>query len=226
MNKENVLYGLIALLAGLILGYVGSNYLNEKYRPVTRATTGSPSSSLPATQAGAASGAQTDFTEVIQTARNEPANFDAQMSAGGMYREIRRFEQALEFYRRAVEAKPTNVEALTKLGDTLFDLQRYAEAEDPYRRALQQSPQNVMVRMDLGLTYFLRQPRDLDRAISEFRGALEIDPRHEKTLQNLTAAQIEKGDVTGARASLRQLIAVNPSNAGIESFQQKLRPVE
>lgn len=227
MKNETILYGLIGLLMGVIIGYVGSNYLNEQYRPAASspgqragATQGAPAAA--ADGAGSGTGPQSDVADMIQKARNEPTNFEAQMGAGGMFREIQRFEQALEFYQRATTARPTDVEALTRLGDTLFDLQRYAEAEVPYRRALEQSPRDVIVRMDLGLTYFLRQPRNLDAAIREFQEALRIDPRHEKTLQNLTAAQIEKGDLAAAKESLRQLISVNPNNAGVSTFEQKL----
>lgn len=224
MRNENILYGLIGLLVGLIVGYIGSNYLNEQYRPAPSAPGqgGGAARSAGTGNAGAGSGPQSDIADLIQKARNEPDNFEAQMGAGGMFREIQRFEQALEFYQRATAVRPTDVEALTRLGDTLFDLQRYTEAEVPYRRALEQSPRNVIVRMDLGLTYFLRQPRNLDAAIREFEEALRIDPRHEKTLQNLTAAQIEKGDLSGAKASLRQLVSVNPNNPGVGAFQQKL----
>ena len=34
MNKPNYLYGIIGLLAGLIVGYIGANYINNTNRPV------------------------------------------------------------------------------------------------------------------------------------------------------------------------------------------------
>src|SRR5215475_14816787 len=40
MNKPNYLYGIIGLLAGLIIGYIGTNYINQTYRPA--ATAGDP----------------------------------------------------------------------------------------------------------------------------------------------------------------------------------------
>lgn len=144
------------------------------------------------------------------------------MRAGGAFREIRRFEPALDFYRNAVKAKADSSEAWTRLGDTLFDLQRFEEAAEPYSRSLEIDPRNATVRMDLGLCWFLRTPRDLDRAIAEFRGALEIDARHEKSLQNLTAALIEKGDLSTARQILDRLSSVNPSNPSISAFRAKL----
>jgi hypothetical protein len=40
MNKPSYLYGIIGLLAGLIIGYIGTNYINQTYRPA--ATAGGP----------------------------------------------------------------------------------------------------------------------------------------------------------------------------------------
>jgi len=37
MNKPNYLYGIIGLLAGLIIGYIGTNYINQTYRPAATA---------------------------------------------------------------------------------------------------------------------------------------------------------------------------------------------
>lgn len=229
MKKENALYAIIGLLAGMVIGYIGTNYLNQTNAPAAnRVTAAQNTGNMPADHppagggSGEASGGQGDVMAVIQTARNEPNNFAAQMQAGGMFREIKRYEQALEFYQRAVKANPRDFEAHARLGDTYFDLQRYQEAEGPYRQALQIQPQNVTVRMDLGLTFFLRQPRNLDQAIAEFRQGLRVDARHEKTLQNLTAALIEKGDLAAARQTLQQLAAVNPDNPSLATFRSKL----
>lgn len=219
MKKENLLFGVIAILGGTIVGYIGTDYLNRSNIP--QKTVNRPADSADTQVLGEQTG-NSDLTAVIEEARKDPRNYDAQMKAGELFREIRRFEQALTFYQNAVTARPTDAEANIRLGDTLFDLQRFEEAAGPYERALQISPQNATVRMDLGLTWFLRTPRDLDRAISEFRTALTIDPRHEKTLQNLAAALIEKGDKSGAGSIVAQLAAVNPGNASLNGFRSKI----
>ncbi|MFZ4793586.1 MAG: tetratricopeptide repeat protein [Blastocatellia bacterium] len=227
MKKENVLLGVIGILAGLIIGYIGTDYLNKSNNTKLPAADGKSRASAsqePADPSGAGNsgGAGPDIMAAIETARKEPNNFEAQMKAGGMFREIRRFEQALPFYQNAVKANPQDVEAQAKLGDTLFDLQQFEDAATSYQSALQLQPRNATVRMDLGLTWFLRTPRDLDKAIAEFRSALSIDPRHEKALQNLTAAYLEKGDKTAARQTIDQLAGVNPGNQSIDAFKSKL----
>lgn len=48
MNKPNYLYGIIGLLAGLIIGYIGTNYINSTNRPAaTVGDTAATSTALP-----------------------------------------------------------------------------------------------------------------------------------------------------------------------------------
>ena len=160
---------------------------------------------------------------VIQQARSEPANFDVQMKAADLFIQINRKDGALEFYERAAKIKPNDFDLLVRLGDTTFDLQRYEEAAKWYEQALKLKSDDATVRMDLGLTYYLRSPRDLDRAIEIYRVALKSAPRHEKVLHNLTQALIDKGDKPAAAATLKQLEQVNPGNPAIAQFRSRIQ---
>jgi len=230
MNKQSYLYGIIGLLAGLIVGYIGTNYINQTYGPPLTANDASASSNnLPpdhppagAAQGAAGSGPQTDVLAAIEQARNEPANVEAQMKAADLFKQINRHEGALEFYERAFKAEPNDFKILVALGDTNFDLRRYEEAEKWYQFALKQNPNDATVRMDLGLSFYLRSPRDLDKAIAAYRDALKIDPRHEKTLQNLTQALIDRGAKASAGETLKRLEEVNPGNPSIAQFRSQL----
>lgn len=223
---------IIGLLAGLIIGYVGTNYINGD-APSSRTNTATNASALPPdhpptsgdpnTSAGdSAGGAQGEVMAVIGQARNDPSNFDAQMKAADMFLQINRKDGAIEFYERAAKIKPGDFDMLVKLGNTTFDLQRFEDAAKWYEQALKIKA-DTTVRMDLGLTYYLRSPRDLDRAIENFRAALKSDPRHEKTLQNLTRALIDKGEKSAAAESLKQLEQVNSNNPAIPDLRSRLQ---
>jgi tetratricopeptide (TPR) repeat protein len=224
MSRENILIGIIGLLGGVIIGYIGTNYINRTHTVTAPATEtrsgGAPAGHPPA--AGSSGDQQADVMAAIDMARRDPSNFEAQIEAAGLFRQIDRHEQALEFYDRAYKIKPKDFDLLVKLGDTNFDLKRYEEAERWYQAALKINAKDPTVRMDLGLTFHLRQPSDLNRAIAEYRKALGYDPRHEKTLQNLTAALIDKGDKAAARDSLKQLEEINPANQTIATFRDRL----
>jgi tetratricopeptide (TPR) repeat protein len=232
MSRENILIGIIGVLAGVIIGYIGTNHINRSNSvnsgnsansaPVRSESGGAPANHPPADSASG--GGQADVMAAIELAKKEPSNFDAQIEAAGLFRQIDRHEGALEYYTRAYKIKPKDYNLLVKLGDTNFDLERYEEAERWYQSALKIDPKDPTVRMDLGLTYHLRQQgRDLEKAIAEYRQALSYDPRHEKTLQNLTAALIDKGDKEAARDTIKKLEEVNPANAAIAQFRDRLK---
>jgi tetratricopeptide (TPR) repeat protein len=151
-------------------------------------------------------------TEAIEKARLEPRNYEAQMTAADLYYQIQRFDEAAKFYEAAIKLKPAEAEPLIKAGNAYFDAEKYEQAEKWYLLALVKEPKNINVRTDLGLTFFLRSPRDIDRAIKEYKTSLSIDPNHEVTLQNLAQAYKELGDTTNYNKTIETLRAVNPNN--------------
>ena len=232
MNKDNILFGIIGLLAGVIIGYLVTSSINRSVPIAAPAgqsgVAANPSVELPPDHpptggdGAAAGGMQGEVAAAIDRAKNEPNDFAAQMKAAGLYYQIKRYEPALEFYERAQKIKPNDFDTLTSLGNVTFDLKRYPEAARWYEQALKLRPNDANVRTDLGLTYFLREPRDLDRAISTYRASLGYDPRHEKTLQNLITALLEKGDAAAARGFLARLEQVNPNNEALAQFRARL----
>lgn len=232
VNKDNVLYGIIGLLAGLIIGYIGTNSINRAAPASAAAVPSSGTNAAPSelppdhppTGNDKASGAgmQGEVLATIDKARTSPEDFDAQMKAASLYYQIKRFDKAFELFQRAQKLKPNDFEALSSLGNVSFDLKRFADAASWYERALKVRPDDVNIRTDLGLTYYLREPRDLDRAITTYRASLRYAPRHEQTLQNLITALLDKGDTVTARGFLRQLEEVNANNAALAQFRAKL----
>lgn len=242
MDKKKFLYGVIGLLIGTGVGYWATDSLNRNFVGATQAERGvTNSAELPpdhpptgeagrAAQAAAGSGsaastdsgAQADVAAVIQQARNEPTNFDAQMKAGNLFSQIKRYDQAAEFYEKARQIKPQEHVVLVALGNANFDLQLYPAAERWYKEALKIKPDDVDARTDLGLSYYLREPKELDKAIAEYRTSLGYNPRHEQSLQNLITALLAKGDKAAARSYLQPLEQVNPNNQALAQFRTQL----
>ena len=232
MKKDNLLYGIVGLLIGAIVGFMFANSVN---RPGYNAAT-LPANSVAAVPGsnpalppdhppiGTSSGSTTggsipQVTEAIEKAKSEPQNFEAQMTAADLYYQIQRFDEAAAHYEAANKLKPGEVEPMIKLGNALFDAERYADAEKWYLMALEKTPKDITVRTDLGLTFFLREPRDLERAITEFKAALAIDPKHEITLQNLALAYREKGDEANLKKTIAEIKAINPNNAALPRLE-------
>jgi tetratricopeptide (TPR) repeat protein len=220
MKQENILYGIIGLLLGVIVGFFGANYLNHTAPAPSAVPTGAPNAPFAQGQQAPGGAMLPQVGAALDKAKSEPDNFDAQKQAGMMYYKIRNLDEATRYLTQANRINPEDRETLVTLGNISFDGDKYPDAEKFYTAALEQKPDDPDVRTDLGLSFFLRQPRDIDRAISEYRKALQYDPKHELTLQNLCAALKEKGDKEALAVAVKQLEAVNPQNAALPKLKQ------
>lgn len=244
MNKENALFGIIGVLAGLIIGFMATNYINQKgYEQIAAAPAGSPQTAAPSAgnqpqidqkvvrEQAQKGGMQPQIQQTLDLAKNEPSNFEAQMAAGEMYYKIQRFEEAAGFFDKAAQLKPDDTAALSKAGHAFYDAAaikmesggdgtvNFQTAEKFYARVLAKTPADFNVRTDMGLTFLYRQPKDIERAVAEFRKSLETNPNHEITLQVLCGALKEKGDITGAQEILTRLEKVNPNNPNLAKLR-------
>ena len=226
MSRENILFAVV----GLLLGYVIAFHLVFHFNQREPAAQGRLASS-----AGAAGGAAVPTNDVkdrqrlasaaesaAQAAREAPKDFDAQMRAGNAALEAGDSEGAIDFLTRAVELRPDASDAVVRLGHAYFEAKRYETAERWYSEALKKKPDDVDVRSDLGLTFFLREPPETERALAEFRRALEYDPQHVPTLHNLTLVQMKTGDLTGAETSLARLEKLDPEGNNVPLLRREL----
>lgn len=223
--KKNLLFGAAGLLIGLTVGFFYANHLN---RSQLDSANGPAQPTLAQESQNIASGANVpnvlvkeqpnrggmmpDITRTLETADNEPENFNAQISAGELYFKIKDFAKAGQFYDRAYALTPKNYDQLVSLGNRYFDIGRFERAGELYQLALSQNPKDVGVRTDLGVTFVERSKPDLDRAILEFQKALETDPAHEPTLYNLGIAYYKKGQTEESRKMLKRLKTGNPES--------------
>lgn len=226
MSKENVLFCIVGLLAGLIIGFMFANSVNQ----------GSPAAMMPAAQSGslpaghpdipggAQGGMQAEVQAGIDKAKAEPQNFEAQMKAAELYYQIQRYDNALEYLKNANKLQPDKYEVIVQLGNTNFDAEHYEEAEKWYTAALEKK-EDVNVRTDLGLTFVFRPTPDYERAIKEFKRSLSTDPNHVQTLQNLTVVYTKKNDAAAANATLQQLEAIDAANPAIAKLRTDISAI-
>lgn len=231
MNKENILYSIIGVLLGFIIGFLFATSAHQR-NLTTRPTPTADASGVQSSEAEQASmppnavadeGAMTqELQSVIQKAKSNPNDFDAQVEAGQRLFENRQYDEAIKLLLRANQLRPDSYEAITSLGNTYFDAGYYESAEKWYSTALGKKPGDVNVRTDLGLTFLFRQPPDMERAIKEFRTSLQRDPNHEQTLTYLTLALTETGKAKEAQSTLATLERVSPNNAALPKLRQRI----
>ena len=223
MTRDNVLFAVVGLLTGLIVGFIFANSLNERGAIPPAASAGDMrmNSNMPPghPDIGGAGGQQgmmgPQVLEAIEKAKQDPSDFNAQLQAAEAYYQIQRFDETITFLSAANKLRPDDREVMVNLGNANFDAEKYDEAQKWYNAALAAKADDVNVRTDLGLTYVFKQPPDYEKAIAEFNKALAIDANHIQTLQNLTVAYTQKGDAAKAGTTLAKLESVDPKNVAI-----------
>ena len=227
MGKDRIIVGIGGVVIGMVIGFLFANSLNRNAsetrlapasaNPNAPANLNLPPDHPPVGQSGnqTATAPLPQVMEAIERAKQQPNNFEAQMTAADLYYQIQRFEDAAKLYEKANQLKPNELEPLVKLGNSYFDAEEYETAEKWYLIALKKTPNVINVRTDLGLTFFLRTPRDIDRAVKEYQAALAIAPDNEIALQNLALAYIENRDKQNQQITVEKLRKINPNNPAV-----------
>lgn len=147
MNRENLLFAVIGLLLGFIVGFMFASSMSQKAAQTQMSAQNLPADHPPvgAQNAGDPAAQREQVMAQIEKARNEPKNFDAQMTAAQLYYQIQRYDQAIEYLLKANQLKPTDYEAVAALGVVNLDAGHYDQAERWYRAALKMKSDDVRV---------------------------------------------------------------------------------
>jgi len=230
MNRENILFAAVGLLLGYLIAFHLVVYVNQN-QPVRRVAAADEEQAgglppdhpaLPADGAKDNQRSQSSIEHATRGARQDPKDFDAQVEAGTASLEAGQAEDAIDFFTKANQLRPGDYDTLVKLGNANFEARRFDVAERWYNEALAKKPEDVGVRSDLGLTYFLRDPPQPEKAVAEFRRALQYDPNHVPTLHNLTLVLAKTGDIGGAQATLARLEKINPQNDDLSQLREEI----
>jgi len=140
-----------------------------------------------------------------------PADAVAWGILGDAYRNLARYDDAIDAYRQALRIKPDAHGIWINIGDAYSDLKRYTDAINAYRQILRIKPEDARAWLGLGLAY-----RNLERyndAIDACRQALRINPEDADVWCYLGIAYDLSGDRTAALGVVKQLRRVDPAKA-------------
>ena len=234
MTKDNILFSIIGVLLGFIIGFLFANNANQQASRPRAATASNAQGNLPPDhpqipsnavkdQADSQQGAMPQVQAAIDKARNEPDNFEAQKQAGMLFYQIQRWDEAIDYWLKANKLKPDDYETIVHIANAYFESGKYDLAEQWYTSALTINPKDVNARTDLGTTFMARTPPDFDRAIKEYNRSLEVNPNHEQTLHNLVIAYTKKGQAKEASEMISRLEKVNPDNPDLPRMRAQLQ---
>ena len=159
------------------------------------------------------------------------------MNLGTLFKERGELEKAMEQYQFVIDANPRNFVALGSLGECLMALERYDEAIKIYRKALKILPEGeerLNIQNDLGICYFKKG--ELEKAITEFKAVLKMNPDHVNAIYNLGQVYFHEGltgrmkedyeeFVKSSKNAASILFALSKSMVSVAAAQ-KSRPAE
>lgn len=169
-----------------------------------------------------------DFESALQTfldvLAEHPYFADVHNKAGLCLAMLGRLEEALAHFESAVERNPSYAEAHLNRGIVLKDLGRTDEAEEAFSRVealhgkdtpifpAEVGNRIAVTHAQLGDLYLVANHPD--RAIEEYRAALEIRPRFMDIRSKYAETLLELGDLRQARDELTLILESRPSFVG------------
>jgi len=187
MTRDNLLFAIIGILIGFIIGFMLANSILTREAALRAAplTSAQQGQNLPPNHPPVGGGDQSgdpqktfaQVQEAMKQAREQPDNFDAQLTAAKLEYQIQRFDQAIEYLLAANKIKPNDFNVLGMLGVANMDASHFAAAEKWYRAALIKKPEDVPV-LD-GLCAVLLSKGDAKGAEAAINKLAKIDPTNQ-----------------------------------------------
>jgi cytochrome c-type biogenesis protein CcmH/NrfG len=194
MTRDNLLFAIIGVLLGFIVGFIFASTMSQRYGPVATpgmsAAQALPPDHPPISSSGDGQQDPQQMIAQVQTAinkaRTSPRDFDAQITAAKLEYQVQRYDETVEFLLKANQIKPDDYEVLAMLGEANMEGAHYDQAETWYKAALAKKPGDVSV------------------------------------LASLAFMQLQKGDAKEAEKAIAALEKADPSNQDLPQFRDKL----
>ena len=232
MQKNTIIFVVIAALGGFIGGFMLANSLNRSEMSSLRSQNLQPKTGDNNTATAPSRPDDLTADELrskIAEADKNPGNFEFQKGLGtalyryaAMKQDQALFQDALRILERANSLNARDFDVLVALGNTHFDLAffkkdavGFQKARDLYSKALEIRPADADVTTDLGLTWFLQNPPAYDKATAELQSVSDANPKHERSLQFLVQVYVKQNKLPEAEKTFEKLKAINPSNESI-----------
>jgi len=187
MTRDNLLFGIIGILLGFIGGFLLASNITQREAAMRANPQAAQSGQLPANhppiagdQGTTGEGGQQMLASVqtaMKQARENPNDFDAQVTAAKLEYQIGRYDQAIEYLLAANKIKPKDFDTMAMLGVANLDASHFDASEKWYRAALQVKPDD-MPTVD-GLCASLLSKGDAKGAEEQINRLAKIDPNNQ-----------------------------------------------
>lgn len=170
MKQENLVYIIVALLVGLLGGFLIFSVANKN------------KSALAPPSVPMGSGSPADYAQRIIEAEKivaqEPKNYQAWVQLGNDYFDTEQPQKAVNAYAKALEVDPQHQNTpnvLTDQGVMYRKMGLFDKAVENFDKASKLDPKHTQSLFNLGIVY-ANDLRQIDKAIAAWQAYLMLDP--------------------------------------------------
>jgi len=173
------LESLVFAVAGMFLGLVAGWLIGSQQPAVPGATAVQPEAAAMPAGSTAPPAPAPDEAEAARhkaLAARQPSDAAPRITLGNLYFDAERYDEAIEWYRQALELEPDNADVSTDLGVSYYYLNQPDRALAQFQQSLAIDPTHTKTMLNEGIVLaFGRQ--DLDGAARAWRRVVELAPQ-------------------------------------------------
>jgi len=227
VTKRRIIFGLSGLAIGFVVAFTWTRSYNNNAMTSagqSQASGTGGQSTAAAQQAGMAS-----VRDVIDRAKNNPQDFEAQVTAAEKFAQIGRTKDAVPFLEQAYKddsARAASMDIPPYIAEYYSGAKDYQNAEKWYRAQLAAKPNDPETLIEIAATFIDREPPVPDKAIDYLQSVLKGSPTSAHALVHLTQAYLQKRDARGAEDSLTRARQSDPGNKMIPDLEKQVNALK
>lgn len=138
--------------------------------------------------------------------------YEGYIQMGAAWDRLLQYEKAAEAYEDALRVNSLDYLSARSLAAAYAKIGRYDRAEQMYLRAIENGPNEVFIYEELAGFYFKYKPNDAKKIVDIVDSALAQNPDNKGFLGILVMYYRAAGDTENLKATLQQLLQIDPDN--------------
>ena len=175
MTADSIAYVIAGICFGVILGWVIGTQQARRAAPVPAAQAAAAGQASAGNPRQAPALDEGQVQALMTIIKSDPKNVDAVLRLGNTYFDAEHWDEAIQWYRRAVELDPKNADASTDLGVSLYYTNKADEALAQFERSLKINPKHTKTLLNKGIVLAFGK-QDLKAAAAEWEKVVTLAP--------------------------------------------------